>query len=509
MASIDSFFPRLPAAVRQGLTLLSGTTLAQVVPAIAAPLLTRLYRPTDFGDFAVVLAIFGVLAPIACMRYELAIMLPEGEEEAAHLTLLCLIISATLAGVAIFAPLGLWLVASQPRVHDAIPLLLLMLPLGFLLLGVQSVSQNWSLRTNNYRIQSKAIIAQALVTIGVQTALAAALGSSAYFLVIGTLAGYVAPVVVYRPVMHEHVLPRLKEFASIEGAKKVARAYLRFPIYTGPYVMVGQAILRGVFLVLAALTTSAIVGQYALAQRVILLPVFTIMSAVSQIFFSRAAQKLEDPRMSHMVRTALITGPLIVGPLFMLAFLCGEPFFMAVFGRNWQQAGRFAVILAVPAMVRTLTVWLDRVYDIRSRQRLALTITAIYAVVALAAMYAALTVSGDPEFGVECYAAITALFYLVWLICALWVANFNLRFGADLVISTVAMASFMIAGDWTIALFESRWLVRLLGDLFVALPVVGIGVWIAAKRMREMRLLPLDPLEPSTQLQFIDQSPPG
>src|SRR5437588_9311723 len=130
----------------------------------------------------------------------------------------------------------------------------------------------------------------------------------------------------------------------------VARTYLRFPLYTGPYAFFGQAGARSVVLVLAALTSANTVGQYAVAQRVIFLPVATLMAAASQIFYSRAARSLDDPRMAHMVRTALISGPLIVGPFFLLVVLFAEPTFEAVFGAEWAQAGRFAAILALPSM---------------------------------------------------------------------------------------------------------------------------------------------------------------
>jgi O-antigen/teichoic acid export membrane protein len=477
---------RVPAAVSQGLTLLGGSTLAQVIPAITAPILTRLYRPTDFGVFAFVLAVFGVLAPVACMRYDLAIMLPEDDAEAAQLTLLCLLVSFVMAALTLLAPAGIWLFWSGPRVQAIAPLLLIMLPLGTLALGIQLVAQNWSLRTRNYRVQSHAIIVQALVTVGCQALLGLTLGSSPLFLVLSTVAGYLALVLVYLPIMREHVLPILKKHSSLEGAKTVARAYLRFPVYTGPYVMVGQATLRGVFLVLAALTSSAVVGQYALAQRVVLLPVFTLMAAASQIFFSRAAQKMDDPRMPRIVRTALIAGPLCVGPLFMLVVLNGEPLFMDIFGREWQQAGRFAVILALPSMVRTLTAWLDRVYDIRNRQRLALTVTATYAVIAIAATYVTLRVTGNAERSVECYAVVTAVFYLIWLLCALKVANFDLRMCGELVLATMAMAAFMMGTNWVVASVGIVWPSRLIANILLALPVIAVGLWIASKRAREL-----------------------
>jgi O-antigen/teichoic acid export membrane protein len=481
---------RVPVAVTQGLTLLGGNTLAQVIPAITAPILTRLYRPSDFGVFAFVLAVFGVLAPVACMRYDLAILLPEDEAEAAHLTALCLAISFMLAVLGLLAPACIWLIVPGSRIQSIAPLLLMMLPIGIAALGIQLVAQNWSLRTRNYRIQSNAIIVQAFVTVGGQTLLAAALGSNPYFLVIGTLAGYFAMVLVYIPVLREHVWPILKKHSSIAGAKRVAFSYLRFPIYTGPYVMVGQATLRGVFLVLAALSTSAIVGQYALAQRVVLLPVFTLMAAASQLFFSRAAQNMNDPRMPRMVRTALIAGPLCIGPFFVLLVFFGEPLFMDIFGREWQEAGRFAAILALPSLVRTLTAWLDRVYDVRNRQRLALTVTASYAVIAITAMYFTLRISGNPERGVECYAMITVVFYLVWLLCALRVARFDLRMCGELVASTFVMAAFMIVGNWVVVSLRVVWPARLIADVLLTLPIIAVGVWIISKGLRDLHPRP-------------------
>jgi O-antigen/teichoic acid export membrane protein len=459
--------------------------VAQIVPAIVAPVVTRLYHPMDFGTFAFVLAVFGVLAPVACMRYEFAIMLPKDDERATQVTSLCLIVALTIAVLSLLIPAAAWLFMPGSAARTFGPLLVALLPAGIFMLGLQLVAQNWSLRIQNYRAQSLAIVVQALVTIGTQTLLGAAFGSSPYFLIIGTLAGYLALVFIYVPVIREHILPRLRKYHSLDGALRMARLYLRFPIYTGPYALVAQAAVRGVFLVLAALTTTAVVGQYALAQRVIFLPVVTLMSAASQIFFSRAAQKLDDPRMPNMVRTLLIAGPLTVGPFFMIVFLFGEPIFMTVFGREWQQAGRFAGILALPSMAKSLTAWLDRVYDIRSRQRLALLNETSYAVIALAATYIALRVSGNAEIGLEAYAAATVIYYVLWLLCSLWVAKFDLLMGGDFVVTSAAMVFFMIGGDRFFQWMGASTLIRSIADVLLAMSVVTAGLWIAAKRMRE------------------------
>ena len=67
------------------LKLASGTLFAQVITIIAAPILTRWYAPETFGIYALFLSITSILGVISCMRYEIAIMLPEQDEAAANL----------------------------------------------------------------------------------------------------------------------------------------------------------------------------------------------------------------------------------------------------------------------------------------------------------------------------------------------------------------------------------------------------------------------------------------
>ena len=72
------------------LKLVTGTTFAQVIIVLASPLLTRLYGPEAFGFLALFTSITSIIGVIACMRYEMAIMLPKTDEEAANLLGLCL-----------------------------------------------------------------------------------------------------------------------------------------------------------------------------------------------------------------------------------------------------------------------------------------------------------------------------------------------------------------------------------------------------------------------------------
>ena len=84
---------------RNVITLMTGTTIAQAIPIAISPILTRIYSPEDFGVLALFISISAIFGSIATARYELAIMLPEKNEEAINITALCIIISFFLSSV--------------------------------------------------------------------------------------------------------------------------------------------------------------------------------------------------------------------------------------------------------------------------------------------------------------------------------------------------------------------------------------------------------------------------
>ena len=119
--------------------LVGGTAGAQVLLVLAAPLLTRLYSPEDFGLLAVYASLLALIGVISSLRYELAIPLPEDDGEAANVAVLCLIlvvISTILTGVLVL------LMGSVIAAALGVPTLagyLWLLPVGVLLTGFYSL----------------------------------------------------------------------------------------------------------------------------------------------------------------------------------------------------------------------------------------------------------------------------------------------------------------------------------------------------------------------------------
>ena len=74
---------------------------------------------------------------------------------------------------------------------------------------------------------------------------------------------------------------------------------------------------------------------------------------------------------------------LCVVPCWVILLLHHGTLFGAVFGKSWEGAGVYAAILSVPAIPFLLGSWLDRSFDIVSRQRLHFVMESIFTVMAL------------------------------------------------------------------------------------------------------------------------------
>ena len=79
--------------------LITGSIFAQGLGVLVAPIVTRLFAPETFGVAALFASITGIIGVVACLRYELSIMLPKTDEEAANLFGLSLFFVLIITGI--------------------------------------------------------------------------------------------------------------------------------------------------------------------------------------------------------------------------------------------------------------------------------------------------------------------------------------------------------------------------------------------------------------------------
>lgn len=358
--------------------LVGGTASAQLVVLLAAPLLTRLYTPDDFGVLAVYVGILSLFSVIASLRYELAIPLPEEENDVVALTLLILLIVTVVAGLS--GVMVLFWGDSLAQLLQA-PMLanyLWLLPVGVLLTGIYQVFTYWSVRLKHFPVLAKTKLWQQLVTAAVQISVFKVGGIG---LIFGQVSGQgVGVFTLARSVIFRDSWKRL----SFEKIKYVALRYRNFPIFStwGGFLNVAGTQLPPILF--ASIFGAAAAGFYALAHRIIALPMTVIGQAVGQVFLSNAAVRFREGRLPGLVISAHRALIKIILPPVLFLILFGPESFVIVFGEQWIQSGEVASWLSLWMLVSFSTSPLSSVFTVVERQALGMIMQGMLFIVRLA-----------------------------------------------------------------------------------------------------------------------------
>jgi len=336
---------KLPGGVfgRSVATIASGTATAQLLLALATPVLTRLYTPADYGTLAVYSSTLTVLLVVASLRYEVAIPLPEDEPTAASLLLLSFTL---LAGMATILSLAIWAGGDRFVAAARVPALqpyLWLVPIGFLGGGTYQALSYWAIRRSAFGRIARTKLSQGVGQVGSQVALGAA-RAGAPGLLIGDVIGRVAgggglAMLAWRDRPASLVTPK-----SLAAA---ARSYRRFPLLTTWAGLFNIGSLQLPSILFSASFGVAAAGLYALSYKMLVLPTMLVGQAVGQVFLSRAASVAREPERLRQLTERIALVLFACGlPVFAAIALSGPRLFAIVLGAQWEQAGRYAQVLA-------------------------------------------------------------------------------------------------------------------------------------------------------------------
>src|SRR5687768_11551666 len=116
----------MPSLKRAVLQLAGGAGLSQVILVAATPLLTRLFEPAQFGEYAMFASVFTIATAIATLKLEQAIVLPAERADAAALAKTAVACSAFAAMVVLAALAAVDVVATGVRIyHYLLPIAVL------------------------------------------------------------------------------------------------------------------------------------------------------------------------------------------------------------------------------------------------------------------------------------------------------------------------------------------------------------------------------------------------
>lgn len=340
----------------------SGTAVAQLIGIISMPIITRLYTPSDLGILAVYTSVLAIIGVVATLRYEFAYSLPKREEDATNLFGLCLILLLiTTAGFALILLFG-----SEMLVEifdlDSIERYLWFLLAGFFGMGLYTILNYWAIRQRNYKMITYTKINQGAGG-AICKILLGVLSFGPTGLILGHIVSQIAGIGTLARAMLREERENLKNI-SFSGMKCVAKKYKSFLVFNLPASVVNTISLALPPLALLALYDSQVVGFYALAHMLVVLPGSVISRSMGQAYLGEASkmvrdgsQELKPLYLRTIKHLSIVAVPLVGIPALFAPFAVP-----IIFGEAWAEAGWYCwplALMAVANFVVSPISWLE------------------------------------------------------------------------------------------------------------------------------------------------------
>ena len=354
-------------STRPVLTLLTGSGLAQAIALAVSPLLTRLYAPGQFGLFALYLSVVALLAVVATGRYELAIVLPEADDDAWQVGALALGLAVLFSAAAL---LCVWafetrLMALAGPAHPSAWLYLL--PLAVLLTSVTATLGCWENRRRRYTSLAINRTAQS----GTTALASVGLGLTGYTglgLVIGSVTGQALAAALFVLGLGRTGGTPVRPSLGRAALAVQARRFAAFPRINLPHALLDAVQATAVLALMGLVYGSVTLGLYALTLRVARTPLALFGASVAQVFQPLAAQTFNEGGDLHGLVRRTTARLVRVAVSFALAMGLAPWLFVFAFGAPWREAGVYALILAPWMALNLVTSPLSQLPLIVGRQ---------------------------------------------------------------------------------------------------------------------------------------------
>lgn len=351
------------------LKLMTGTVIAQGIGILIMPVLARLYNPAAFGILAVYVSIATILGTVACGRYELAIMLPKEDREAANLfwlsTAITLATSTLIFLAVVFTGEAIGCLLKTP----GIVLFLWLVPFSVLGIGSYLSLNYWSSRKKMFGRLSISRVIQSSSNQSTKLAAGVITSGNAGGLVAGkVLSDIVTSLVLAFQVFRDdkHVL---KQSLNWEGIKEAARRYRKFPLFDSWSTLLNTVSRNLPPFLLVYFFGPAVVGFFALGYRMISLPMGVLGHAVAQVYFQKASEAKREGNLAQVTKTTF-RWLVILGlfPVFAL-MIVGPELFSVIFGQEWRDAGAYASILSPWLFFSFVSSPLSTIFSVLEKQK--------------------------------------------------------------------------------------------------------------------------------------------
>lgn len=427
-----------------------------------APILTRLYSPSDFGVFNAALGISMLLASFCSLSYPAAIPLTSTDLDAGDLLWI-----ANIGGLFLTIPLtiGLSVVLMDHSSDFSSRWLWVSIGVTASLIILWTSARAFATRFSRFNRMSAWGVVDSMFQAGGQVSLGQS-SSGPVGLGFGYLLGKLIAASGLLWSTRQHI-------GRPQQPRRVARKWVKQGLLLTPATLLNQSVIVAVGPLVVLLFGSRSAGLFALAARMLAVPSALIGQSVADVFYSKVARMNREGASTSLAVEVVVSSLFIISlPIFTLPLLLGPEIFAFTFGSKWREAGTVASILSPWLALNLVSSPISGIITVKRRNGMLLIV-----------------------------ALVEALFRTGALIIGYWLGSWNVALisysFAGAVVSLVAIMwslrlSQIAFGGWTrriareslpsLGLLLTALLCKSVIPLFLYLPVVAIVLLVIARR---------------------------
>ncbi len=393
----------------------TGANIAgQVLQLAALPLISRHATPADFGTYTLFIGVCSIASVFAGLRYDSAIIVARSHGQAGRIARLVMVLGVVTGALAFL--LGWPALIALAKFPPGSAALLAALASAYLIgNSALRIATNWLVRQVRFvwvgALQfiavSLTVASQLLLlALGVDPLTALASGFA-----LGQVAGAIFIFVTAASGQCWIGRGRRRELTA------VARRFISFPRYMVLYGLNSALRERLVYVVIGWGAGAAALGKFAMVQRMVGAPHAFMHGGIGPTLLSHARDVSRDEA-ARMAASLVELSGLVLTPFIIFLMFNAEQLARSFFGTSWIGLGAYVPWLALTYLVLACTGFIDRLFELYGKQRVALNLDLGLTV----AMLSGLLLAGKSGNGLVMTAAFSVI-YLVYEVYWTWLAH--------------------------------------------------------------------------------------
>ncbi len=373
VAAPMSVFGRLKSSrfLRSVGILSSGSAAGHLFTLAAAPILTRIYGPREFGALGLFTDFLSIVGVAVSLQYEISIVAGKDETEAAYLTFGAVMFALPIS---VLAGLTLWMLIDLSVLGFGVLPWYTPVLMGFTMVfvGLFTALRYWSLRERQFGQIAEGLVVQS----GGRAILQTVLGFTGFH-ASGMLVGETVGRCIGMSKMLRSAWPILRNHARTFSRQQLLQVlwfHRKFPLYSMPSSFLNALCLGLSLPLLIRQYGVSPGGYYSLVWKAITVPSVLITTAVADTFHSHLAACARDTPSQIMKLFKTTTASLFLLGLLpaLILWFFGPALFALVFGARWRVSGTMAALVAPWYLAQFIVSPLSRVVVVLSGQELKL-----------------------------------------------------------------------------------------------------------------------------------------